>query len=50
VQPKTRQVHIRNGFGCIKARQNVTQFDGMFGNYASRVVVLIETLQPFVAD
>jgi len=44
MKSKTRQIQVRNGSGCTETRQNVAQFDGIFGHHASRIVIFVKPL------
>ena len=50
MQPEPRQVHVDNGRGGVKRRQNIPQLPDMFRVYAARVVLFKEPFQPLVAD
>jgi hypothetical protein len=50
MQFETWYVHILNVFSGIEPRQNIVQLHNVFPHYPARVVVLVETVQPLVAN
>jgi hypothetical protein len=50
MQPETWYVHVRDRTCRIKPRENVAQLGRVFRNHAPLVVVLVKTLQSFVAE
>jgi hypothetical protein len=50
VELESRQIHVRDCSCRIQPRQNIPQLAGMFGIDAARIVVLVETPQPFVTN
>lgn len=50
MQPKPRQIHVRNRRGGMKRRQNIPQLPGMFRVYAAWVVLFKQPFQSLVAD
>ena len=50
MQPETGHIHIGHGAGCVELRENIAQFDGVFGYHAARVVVFMKAFQSFVAN
>jgi len=50
VQAEARQVHVGNGWGGVKRRQNIPQFANVFRVHAAWVVVLKKPFQSPVAD
>jgi hypothetical protein len=50
MQPEPRHVHMGNGWGSVKRRQNITQLADVFRVYAARVVLFKKPFQSLVAD
>lgn len=50
MQVEARYIHIGYDARGVKPGQNVTQLLSVFSDQAARIVVVVKTLQPFVAD
>jgi hypothetical protein len=50
MQAEPGQVHVGNGWGGVKRRQNIPQLANMFRVYAAWVIVFKEPFQPLVAN
>ena len=50
MEPKTGQVHIRDGSRCVESHENIAQFFGVFAHDPAVVVIFIKALEAFVAD
>lgn len=48
MQPETRYIHVGHNPGRVETRENVTQFNDVFGDHAARIVIFVETFQPLV--
>ena len=45
MQPEPRQIHVGNGAGGVKRRQNIPQLANMFRVYAARMALFKEPFQ-----
>jgi hypothetical protein len=50
MEPKTGQVHIRDGSRSVQSHENIAQFFGVFAHDPAVVVIFIKALEAFVAD
>lgn len=50
MQPETGHIHVSNGSGGVKRRQNIPQLANMIRVYAARVVLFKKPFQPLVAN
>jgi hypothetical protein len=50
MQPEARQIHVANGSGGVKGRQNIPQLANVIRAYAARVVLFKKPPQSLVAD
>jgi hypothetical protein len=50
MQPEPRQIHVGDGSGGVKRRQNIPELASMFRVHAARVVLFEKPSQPPVAD
>jgi hypothetical protein len=48
MKPEPRQVHMGNGRGGVKCRQNIAQLAGMFRVNAGRIILLKQLFQPLM--
>jgi hypothetical protein len=49
MQPETRHIHIGDDAGRVEPRENIAEFDDVFGENAARVVICMKASQPLVA-
>jgi hypothetical protein len=50
MQPESRQIHVGNGTGGVKRRQNIPQLANVFRVYAAWVVLFKKPFQSPVAN
>jgi hypothetical protein len=50
MQAKPRQIHLSDGWGSVKRRQNVSQLTRVFRVYAAGLILFEKALQSFMAN
>src|ERR1700687_1554954 len=50
MQPEPRHIHMGNGWGSVKRRQNIPQLANMLRVYAPRIAFFKKPFQSFVAN